>query len=86
LKKLTFAKLFWTWFILDAVVIFLNGMTLRHPLITSIVHSSIGIFLVIHPVWPKAFEQKFSEDQCHNYMRIIGAMQILMSFLMTLNF
>ena len=85
-KELTFSKVFWTWFWIDLAMMFINGATVKSSLLASAVHSTIGLFLLIHPVAPRQMVFWHGEEKSANIMRIIAAVQILLSFATVIRF
>lgn len=54
MKQFTFQKVFIAWFLFDLAMMFLNGATIKSSLLSSAVHASLGVFLLICPVYPQA--------------------------------
>lgn len=86
MKNLSFSRLFWTWFAICMVLNFINGWFFKISLLHSIYTASIGVFLLIHPLWPKNLSYYWSEKKCRTFIRIIAAVQIALSFMTRMNF
>lgn len=86
MQKLSFAKVFWIWFAVDLAMMFLNGMTVKSPLLASSVHATIGVYLLLRPVYPQAFRRHWDDRTSKRLIRVIAAAQIVFSFLIRVNF
>jgi len=86
LKNLTFKKVFWTYFAFDLVMMFLNGATLKSPLLASLCHASIGIFLLFRPIAPENMKCAYGEEKSRKIMRILAALEIIWSFVLKTSF
>lgn len=86
MKKLTFTTLLINWFWISLVLHIINGYTLQSPFIYSLVRASLGIFLLIHPVWPRNLSAYWPEKKCKRFIRILAAAEIVFSFLTRMNF
>ena len=86
MKNLTFKRVFWIWFILDLAILFINGATLKSWFLASIVHATLGIFLLIIPVYPVKFKYVYGELKAKKIIRIIAVLQIIVSFMVRINF
>ena len=80
MKKLSFYQLLSTW-LLAAVVLFkVNGFMLKSSVIHSGILASLGIFLIIYPVYPAYLENRYSGKKCKRIIRIIALAEIIFSF------
>lgn len=86
MKKLTFTTLLLNWFCISLVLHIINGYTLQSPFLYSLVRASLGIFLLIHPVWPRNLSAYWPEKKCRLFIRILAVVEIVFSFLTRMNF
>lgn len=80
MKKLSFGKLFWIWFVFALLAHTVNGLTLKSPLLASLSNASLGIFLLFHPVYPQKLVHYWEDKTCKNLMRLLAILNILISF------
>ena len=81
MRRLKFWTVFGVWFLLAVAVYIINGMTLQNALLQRCVMASLGVFLLIRPVWPRSFGVYYDEKTCKAMIRVCAAMEILSSFL-----
>ena len=48
--------------------------------------ASLGVFLLIHPVWPGSLRVYWSEKKCRAFIRILAVSEIIFSFMTKMNF
>ena len=83
---ISFFKVFIIWFVLDLIVLGIISLTVKSSLLASLVNASIGIFLLIKPVYPQAFLHFNTPAQAERTMRVIAVVQILIAFLSPIQF
>lgn len=86
MKKITFNKILSTWFISAIILCLLNSFTLQSSLFHNIVFGSLGLSLLVFPVYPVILERKYTPQKCRIIIRIIAVLQIILSFLVQTNF
>lgn len=80
LKKLSFYQLLSTWLLIAVILLMVNGFMLKSSAIHSGILASLGIFLIIYPVYPTYLENRYSEKKCKCIIRIIALAEIIFSF------
>jgi len=83
---LSFFKVFVIWFIIDLIALSVISLTVKSSLLASLANASIGIFLLIKPVYPQAFLHFNTPEQAEKTIRIIALVQILIAFLAPVKF
>ncbi|MBQ8216447.1 MAG: hypothetical protein IJZ91_00645 [Oscillospiraceae bacterium] len=86
MKNLSFSKVFWTWFALGLLFSLFNAYTFKSPLLHSVFMASLGVFLLIHPVWPGSLRVYWSEKKCRVFIRILAVFEIIFSFMTRMSF
>jgi len=86
MRKLSFGNLLLQWFFLTMVLTALNAWTLKSPLLQNFIQASLGIYLLIWPVWPEALGRWYSEKTCSRIVRITAAVIIVLGFMTKFNF
>ena len=86
MKNLTFKKVFWTWFVFDLAMMVLNDLTIKSPLLASLCHASIGVFLFFRPIAPVNVKATYGDDKAKNIMRTLAVLEIVWSFILKTNF
>ncbi len=79
-KKITFWKLLSNWFLIALVLGLVNVFLLKSSILNSLILASLGIILLIFPVYPLEMENKYTTKQCKIFIRIIAIIEILLSF------
>ena len=82
-RKITFVELFVSWFCIALLLTVINGAFIKIPILHNIIMSTLGIILLIYPVYPMGLADKFSEKKCKLFIRIIAVIEIIISFTMT---
>ena len=80
MKKPGFWDVFFGWLALAVAAYVLNSLTIQNPLVQRCVMASLGVYLLIWPVWPEAFGVYYDEKTCRTLMRVCAAMEVLSSF------
>lgn len=81
MRKLGFWTVCCLWLILVTVVYIVNGLTVRSALLQRCAMAALGAYLLVWPVWPKAFGVYYDEKTCGRMIRVCGAVEVLSSFL-----
>jgi len=85
-KKISFRTFFILWFLGAMVLMLLNGYTLQSSLLQSLIIASLGIILLIHPMWPESMEEYLDEPNCKKMIRMLSAIEIVVAFLIKTEF
>jgi len=86
MRKLSFWNLLLRWFFLTLVLAVVNAYTLKSALLQNLIQASLGIWLLIWPVWPEQLGFWYAEKTCRRIIRITAAVQILLAFRTKFNF
>lgn len=81
MKNLSFFKIISGWFVIAVALLVANSFTFKSSLAHSVVLASLGCILFIHPVYPDSLETKYDSGKCRRIIRIIAAIEIILSFL-----
>jgi len=79
-NKITFWKLLCNWFWVALLLGLLNSFFIKISVIHNLILASLGIILVIFPVYPIELEQKYTKKQCRVFIRIVAVVEIILSF------
>ena len=79
-RKITFVELLVTWFCIALLLVVINGFFIKIPILHNIIVSTLGIILLIYPVYPIGLTAKFSEKKCRLFIRILAAIEIILSY------
>ena len=79
-RKMTFWSLLNNWFIIVLLIGLINMLIIESSLLHNVIMASLGVILLISPVWPKELEQKYSEEKCKLFIRIVAVLEIMISF------
>ena len=80
MRRPRFWTVFGVWFLLAVAAYIINSLTLQSALLQRCVMASLGVFLLIRPVWPDSFGVYYDEKTCRTMIRICGVMEIVSSF------
>jgi len=80
MRKPGFWSVFFGWFVFAVAAYVVNSLTIQHALVQRCVMASLGVFLLIRPVWPEAFGVYYDETTCRRLMRVCAVMEIVSSF------
>ena len=86
MKNLTFKKVFWIWLFFVFIMLVINGMFFKSPLLASITYATLGIFLLVFPVCPENVKASWGEEKAAKIMRTLALLEIVFSFLYKTNF
>jgi len=79
-RKITFVELLVSWFCIALLLTVINGLFIKIPILHNIIMSTLGIILLIYPVYPMGLTVKFSERKCKLFIRILAVIEIILSF------
>ena len=79
-KKLSFATVFLVWCAFAVSMLCINQVLWGSKLLVCITCASLGILLLVNPVYPKIFRNYWSERDCLKFIGIIALLEILVSF------
>ena len=85
-KKTTFGKLFGYWFIVALILGLLNMFLVKSLTLHNLILASLGIILLIYPVYPQKLENKWTPKKCRLFIRILAVVEIILSFITKTNF
>lgn len=80
MRKLTFARVFCSWFFLAVILLFINIHTLQSSFLAGLIQSTLGFFLLFVPVYPEQLGWRYDEIFCRRFIRILAVIQIILSF------
>ncbi len=78
--KITFWKLLANWFIAALILGSLNMFFIKFSILHNLILASLGIILLIFPVYPLNMGNKWTAKQCRLFIRIIAVIEIILSF------
>ena len=79
-KKITFWGLLGNWFVVTLILGLINMFLVKSSLLHNLILASLGIILLIHPVYPQNLENKWSAKKCRIFIRILAVIEIILSF------
>ena len=79
-NKITFSKLFGYWFVTALILGSLNMFFLKSSILHNLILASLGIILLIYPIYPHNLETKYTPKQCRLFIRFCGVIEIIISF------
>ena len=85
-KKLTFGRVLVFWGVFYMIALFVIGATVKSTLLSQIAGATLGIFLIIVPVYPDSLELFYGRDKARKIIRIIAAVQIVSYFFIRFGF
>lgn len=80
MKKLSFFKLLSVWFGVAVVLLLANGFLLKNSILHSIILASLGLILLIYPIYPASLENRYDSKKCRLIIRVVAVIEIIMSF------
>ena len=86
MKRISFGKILLVWFLVALVLLVLNGFMLKSSIIHSTILASLGIILLVYPIYPESLENKYESKKCRLITRIIAVIEIIFSFLIHTTF
>ena len=79
-RKITFVELLMLWFCIALPLTLINGFFIRIPILHNFIVSTLGIVLLIYPVYPIGLTAKFTEKKCRLFIRVLAVIEIILSF------
>ena len=79
-RKITFVELLVSWFCVALLLVVINGFFIKIPILHNIIVSTLGIILLIYPVYPIGLTAKFSEKKCKLFIRVLAVIEIILSY------
>ena len=79
-RKITFIELLVSWFYVALLLTLINGFFIKIPILHNVIMSTLGIALLIYPVYPIGLTAKFSEKKCKLFIRILAVIEIIFSY------
>ena len=79
-RKVTFVELLVTWFCIALLLVVINGFFIKIPILHNVIMSTLGIALLIYPVYPIGLTAKFSEKKCKLFIRVLAVIEIILSY------
>lgn len=86
MRNMTFSKVVMTFLFFTVILNLLNGFTVKSPFLYSLILASLGIFLLLKPVYPESLEQNYDAATCKKIIRAAAIVEILISFLIKTSF
>ncbi len=81
-----FKRLLLYWVIFAVAMGLVNSFTLKNFFLHSLIFVSLGIFLLIYPVYTYEMKVKYGIEKSKKYIRLIAIVQIIISFLIKTTF
>lgn len=85
-KKITFWGLLGNWFVVTYILSLINMFKVKSSILHNLILASLGIILLIYPVYPKNLESKWTPQKCSFFIRILAVIEIILSFVTKTNF
>ena len=79
-RKITFIELLVSWFCVALLLTLINGFFIKIPILHNVIMSTLGIALLIYPVYPIGLTAKFSEKKCKLFIRVLAVIEIILSY------
>ena len=73
--------MFLVWCAFAASMLCINQMLWRSKLLACVTCASLGLLLLINPLYPKVFRKYLSERDCLKFIAILALLEIVTSFL-----
>ncbi len=84
--KITFWELLGNWFIGTLILGLINMFLLKSSVFHNLILASLGIILLIYPVYPQNLENKWTPKKCRVFIRILAVIEIILAFATKTNF
>lgn len=81
MKKISFFRLLSVWFGAAVVLLPANSFSLKNSVVHSIILASLGLVLLVYPVYPDTLSDKYDSKKCRLIVRMIAVIEIILSFL-----
>ncbi len=85
-KKITFLGLLVNWFVITLILGLINMFLVKSSILHNLILASLGIILLIYPVYPQNLENKWTPKNCRIFIRILAVIEIILSFATKTNF
>jgi len=85
-KKITFWGLLGNWFVVTLILGLINMFLVKSSLLHNLILASLGIILLIYPVYPQNLENKWTPKKCRLFIRILAVIEIILSFATKTNY
>ena len=85
-KKITFWGLLGNWFVVTLILGLINMFLVKSAILHNLILASLGIILLIYPIYPQNLESKWTPKKCRLFIRILAVIEILLSFATRTNF
>ena len=79
-RKITFWELLGSWICIAVILVAINGFFIEIPILNNIIASTLGIILLVYPVYPMGLTAKLSEKKCKLFIRVLALIEIIISF------
>ena len=79
-KKITFWGLLGNWFVVTLILGLINMFLVKSSIFHNLILASLGIVLLIYPVYPQNLENKWTAKKCRLFIRILAVIEIILSF------
>lgn len=85
-NKITFWGLLGNWFVVTLILGLINMFLVKSSILHNLILASLGIILLIYPVYPQNLENKWSAKKCRIFIRILAVIEIILAFATRTNF
>ena len=85
-KKITFWGLLGNWFVVTLILGLINMFLIKSSILHNLILASLGIILLIYPVYPQNLENKWTAKKCRLFIRILAVIEIILAFATRTNF
>jgi len=79
-KKIDFWTFLINWCFSAFVLGLINTFFIKISLLHNLIMASLGLILLIYPIYPKQMEVKYTEKKCRIFIRIVAVIEILLAF------
>ena len=85
-NKIRFWGLLGNWFVVTLILGLINMFLVKSSILHNLILVSLGIILLIYPVYPQNLENKWSAKKCRLFTRILAVIEIILAFATRTNF
>lgn len=85
-NKISFWNLLCIWFVCSLAMGLVNSFFIKLPILHNIILSTLGLVLLIYPVYPIGLPAAWSDKQCKLFIRILAVIEIVLSFATKISF
>ena len=86
MKKIKFGTLLANWFVVAVVLAVLNMFFVKIHILNNIIFASLGVILLVYPVYPDSLKEQYNDKKCRTMIRIIAVIEIALAFWIRINF